>query len=601
MGVRGVASLLLLLQLSVTLLPTLTTVAAAKKERLPAKSLWANGPISPEETKLLEKLQTKAFARLQTGDMDGARRAFQKMERIDPWNVNALLQLGRLDIERLEDKPHLAGRAATRLYRAFDDRASPGPAPITAPDQIGVVLGTWAANHAAKELQDYRNATKLLRPLAQLAWSDHLPSDCVLIQAATLVVPYPDSSEGAVEMLEMSRLFTQAAMNKKTKLRVDPTGEDITKDYYNACLLTGFWFAAFYEADVKARLGERYQLTQRAWPELGYVAPHLRLITPGPAAAAVAAAAASASACGAQGDPGSKECRGGAGGRRLRVGFATAFFSPANSVLTDFGGVLLRLDPSQFDVSFIYINEVGASGDPPFIASAKNKFTTDPETGDVRPRYTVIEVAKQDGWLKEGRLRIAALELDLLVWLDATMSTISQRLAMSRLAAVQANSHGHPLTSGIDPSVQDYFISWGAAEIPTAYNHYTERLVLLPEDAPHQYWSARSEHDPEAVEITDIMSIDDETGEHLAIWKDLTRAHFATAIRAPPDAHWYVCMQKPYKNHPIFDDMLASIQVRECLHARRRRSCTTHNSAQGVAATLRRHATTPPPLRSDNL
>lgn len=67
----------------------------------------------------------------------------------------------------------------------------------------------------------------------------------------------------------------------------------------------------------------------------------------------------------------------------------------------------------------------------------------------------------------------------MLLYLDLTMSMMAHRVAMSRLARVQAVSHGHPTTSGIDRSVMNYYISWGAAELPDAQQHYTEQLVRV--------------------------------------------------------------------------------------------------------------------------
>ena len=67
-------------------------------------------------------------------------------------------------------------------------------------------------------------------------------------------------------------------------------------------------------------------------------------------------------------------------------------------------------------------------------------------------------------------------------------------MALSKLAPVQAMTHGHPVTSGIDDSIMDYFISWEAAELPDAQNHYTEKLILAPADVPwevHIYVRAR--------------------------------------------------------------------------------------------------------------
>ena len=95
------------------------------------------------------------------------------------------------------------------------------------------------------------------------------------------------------------------------------------------------------------------------------------------------------------------------------------------------------------------------------------------------------------GWLERAKRTILRLDLDVLLYLDLTMSSFAHRLAMSRLAPVQAVSHGHPVTSGIPRGTMDYYISWAAAELPTAQEHYTEELMLLPGDTLHQYYLPR--------------------------------------------------------------------------------------------------------------
>jgi predicted O-linked N-acetylglucosamine transferase (SPINDLY family) len=58
------------------------------------------------------------------------------------------------------------------------------------------------------------------------------------------------------------------------------------------------------------------------------------------------------------------------------------------------------------------------------------------------------------------------------------MDEISHQLAAQRLAAVQCNSWGHPETSGM-PTL-DYYLSSDLMEPPDAPEHYTERLIRLP-------------------------------------------------------------------------------------------------------------------------
>ncbi|MBL8517731.1 MAG: tetratricopeptide repeat protein [Betaproteobacteria bacterium] len=77
-----------------------------------------------------------------------------------------------------------------------------------------------------------------------------------------------------------------------------------------------------------------------------------------------------------------------------------------------------------------------------------------------------------------ARDMIAALELDILVYLDIGMDLDSYCLALARLASVQCVLGGHPDTTGI-PNM-DYFISSALTEVDEADAHYSETLLRLP-------------------------------------------------------------------------------------------------------------------------
>ncbi|HEY9843821.1 MAG TPA: tetratricopeptide repeat protein, partial [Candidatus Obscuribacterales bacterium] len=74
--------------------------------------------------------------------------------------------------------------------------------------------------------------------------------------------------------------------------------------------------------------------------------------------------------------------------------------------------------------------------------------------------------------------QLAALDLDLLIFLDVGMDAYSYALALKRLARFQLVLPGHPVTTGMPTS--DYFISAAALEIPSADDHYREKLIRLP-------------------------------------------------------------------------------------------------------------------------
>src|SRR3979409_696472 len=65
-----------------------------------------------------------------------------------------------------------------------------------------------------------------------------------------------------------------------------------------------------------------------------------------------------------------------------------------------------------------------------------------------------------------------------LIFPEIGMDKVSAQLAAQRLAPVQCASWGHPVTSGF-PTI-DYFISSDLMEPRGAANHYSEKLIRLP-------------------------------------------------------------------------------------------------------------------------
>lgn len=74
--------------------------------------------------------------------------------------------------------------------------------------------------------------------------------------------------------------------------------------------------------------------------------------------------------------------------------------------------------------------------------------------------------------------RIAAADLDVLVYLDVGMHGLASSLAALRLAPVQAVLWGHPITTGL--RTMDWFLSCAAMEPADHQTHYSERLLGLP-------------------------------------------------------------------------------------------------------------------------
>lgn len=74
---------------------------------------------------------------------------------------------------------------------------------------------------------------------------------------------------------------------------------------------------------------------------------------------------------------------------------------------------------------------------------------------------------------------ILELDLDVMVFPDLGMDAQQQTFAAWRLARVQVALYGHPITTGL--TEVDVYCSAAAIEAEHAQDHYSERLLLLPE------------------------------------------------------------------------------------------------------------------------
>lgn len=145
-------------------------------------------------------------------------------------------------------------------------------------------------------------------------------------------------------------------------------------------------------------------------------------------------------------------------GDRLRVGFASAHFY-AHSVAKTHGSWITELPRDRFAVSLFHL------------------YDLKDETTEYLKRDTTYHDC---GTLNQDELiaRIAAENLDVLIWLDIGMEARAQIPSALRLAPVQATTWGHPVTSGLPD--MDYYLSSDDMEPPDGESHYSEKLVRLP-------------------------------------------------------------------------------------------------------------------------
>ncbi len=195
------------------------------------------------------------------------------------------------------------------------------------------------------------------------------------------------------------------------------------------------------------------------------------------------------------------------GGRRLRIGFASAIFRDCTAGRY-FERWITGLDPRRFE-RFVYHS-----------APVSDEFTRRIAAG-----------AEHFDTLRHGdaaaAARIAADDLDVLVHPEVGMTPQSYLLAALRVAPVQIAGWGHPVTTG--GAGMDYYLTCAAMEPPEAARHYSERLIALP--GPGVDYPMPAPPAP------------------------VTRA----ALGLPEGRRLYVCPQSLFKVHPDMDALFARL------------------------------------------
>jgi CRISPR-associated protein Csy1 len=195
------------------------------------------------------------------------------------------------------------------------------------------------------------------------------------------------------------------------------------------------------------------------------------------------------------------------GRRRLRVGFLGNMFRESTAGRY-FERWITGLDASRFE-RFVYHTAPVADAFTRRIASVADHFFDE----------------RLDNRGVAGRVRADAL--DVLVYPEVGMSSMTYVLAALRLAPVQCAGWGHPVTTG--SAAIDHFFTCGDMEPPDGERHYTERLVKLPG-----------------------IGVDYAMPEPPV---PMSRAQFVL----PDEARVLACAQSLFKIHPDMDDLFARI------------------------------------------
>jgi predicted O-linked N-acetylglucosamine transferase (SPINDLY family) len=203
-------------------------------------------------------------------------------------------------------------------------------------------------------------------------------------------------------------------------------------------------------------------------------------------------------------------------GEPIRVGIVSGFFFQHSVWKIGVKGWVTQLDRDRFQLFGYY---TGAQQDAETAVARQycHRFVVGPLSAE-RWRQTILSDRPH-----------------VLIFPDIGMSREASELAALRLAPVQCSYIGHPQTSGY-PTV-DYFLSGELIEPPDGDQHYTEKLVKLPNAGFHY----------EPLELPAAAVTREELG-----------------LRPNSTVYW--CAQSLFKYLPQYDDVFARIagEVGDC-------------------------------------
>jgi protein O-GlcNAc transferase len=195
--------------------------------------------------------------------------------------------------------------------------------------------------------------------------------------------------------------------------------------------------------------------------------------------------------------------------KKIRIGFVSGFFYNHSNWKIPIKGWLENLDRSEFEL-FGYHTALKQDQETLIAAKVFDKFTQKPLLLE-----QWCELIQKD-------------KLHILIFPEFGMDPMTVQLGCLRLASIQMTSWGHPDTSGL-PTI-DYYLSSDLMEPENAQEHYTEKLVRLPNLSIH--------YTPLTIEVQAI------TKEQIGIAKDEIM---------------FWCCQSLYKYLPQHDDVFPRI------------------------------------------
>eukprot|EP00978_Attheya_sp_CCMP212_P034482 scaffold144649_cov44-Attheya_sp.AAC.1 len=397
---------------------------------------------------------------------NGSRESFlgwKKVLSLDPTNLEAHVVLG-WNLMSMSSSPSDVEIGMQLLEKSFYPSKVSPTIDFNFPQtyMIAATIGRYRS-----QLKEYAKARRFTQTALKLSKRHGNPRDqhgdiCVQIQLATMLDYFPNSTDAADAAVSSLTAYTDRLLEEPGWSVDDAEVSKIpggANDPYVHCSLSMFYLSFYYRADVAAVASRHYEVARRAWPALNTTAEFVKRYD----------------------EQEDHPCV----DRKIRLAVVAATLSEGHSNSESFQGILSHLDRNIFEVTYIYLVE----NSMPNVAEFTKTHSSD--------RTFIWQKEAQDmsngAWTTRFGKTIEEMEMDIIFYFDLTMSGFARRLGMQRLAPVQLNSPGHPITSGHDRSIINYYVSWAASELPLeqAQTHYTEELKLVPADTFFQYYEKR--------------------------------------------------------------------------------------------------------------
>ncbi|WP_413167413.1 tetratricopeptide repeat protein [Capilliphycus salinus ALCB114379] len=149
---------------------------------------------------------------------------------------------------------------------------------------------------------------------------------------------------------------------------------------------------------------------------------------------------------------------------KIRVGFVSGFFRGHSNWKIPIKGWVENLNREKFEL-FGYHTDI-----------KQDQFTQEAKQAFVKFVQGPLTLQQWCETIQQDRLHV-------LIFPEFGMDTVTLQLGCLRLAPIQMTSWGHPETSGL-PTI-DYYLSSELMEPENAQEHYTEKLVRLPNLSIH--------------------------------------------------------------------------------------------------------------------